>query len=58
MATPKKVLLIRGTLAILFTKMLLLVALEGCCSSGVDLYIIWRKNNWCLEKVMLKRGCC
>ena len=39
-ATPRKVLLIRGTLAILFTKMLLLVALEGCCSSGVDLYII------------------
>ena len=57
-ATPRKVLLIRGTLAILFTKMLLLVALEGCCSSGVDLYIIKRKNNRSLENVLLKRGCC
>ena len=43
MATPRKVLLIRGTLAILFTKMLLLVALEGCCSSDRwgELFGLW-----------------
>ena len=39
-APPRKVLLIRGWLAILFPKLLLLVALERCCSSQVKLNMI------------------